>query len=71
MKSLKGFPLLMLTLERPNSKKKPNNIGKKELARLRENPLNPNSKNNGSQAHKARKWALRKASEPKGAQRKK
>ena len=34
-----------------------------------EKSLNPNGKNNGSQAYKINKWA--KINEPKGAQRKK
>ena len=40
--------MLMLILEKPNSKKKPNSMGKKELAGLRENSLSPSSRNNGS-----------------------
>ena len=61
----------MLILEKPNSRKKPSNMGRKELAQLRENPLSLSGKNNRSLGHKVNKWALRKANGPKGAQRKK
>ena len=63
--------MLMLILEKPNNRKKPNSMGRKELARWRENSLSPSGRNNGSWAHKLNKWALRKANGPKGAQRKK
>ena len=43
----------------PNSKKKPNNMRRKELVNWEENPLSLNSGNNGSQAHEINKWILK------------
>ena len=40
--------MLMLILEKSNSRKKLGNMGRKELAGLRENLLSPNGRNNGS-----------------------
>ena len=42
----------MLILEESNSKKKPNNIGRKELVNWEKKPLSPNGRNDGSKAHK-------------------
>ena len=47
--------MLMLILEKSNSRKKPDNMGRKELAGLRENLLSPSGRNNGSEAHKVNK----------------
>ena len=38
----------MLILENPNSKKKPNNMGKKELVNRVKKSLSPKGRNNGS-----------------------
>ena len=43
-----------------NRKKKPNNMGRKELVNGQKKPLSQNGRNNGLQAHKINKWALRK-----------
>jgi len=39
--------MLMLILEKPNNRKKPSNMGRKELAGLKENSLSPSGSNNG------------------------
>ena len=56
---------------RPNSKKKPNNMGREELMDGQKKPLSLDNRNDGSQAHKVHKWTLRKANGPKGAQKEK
>ena len=44
-----------------NRKKKPNNMGRKELVSgQKKKLLSPNGRNNGLQAHEINKWALRK-----------
>ena len=45
----------MLILEKSNSRKKPDNMGRKELAGLRENLLSLSGRNNGLEAHKVNK----------------
>ena len=47
--------MLMLILEKSNSRKKPDYMGRKELAGLRENLLSPSGRNNGLEAHKVNK----------------
>ena len=34
--------------KKPNSRKKPNNMGRKELVNWEKKPLSPNGRNNGS-----------------------
>ena len=43
----------------------------RRVSGLIEKPLNPTGRNNGSQAHKVNKWALRKENGLKGAQKEK
>ena len=50
----------MIILGKSNRKKKPNNMGRKELLNGQKKPLSQNGRNNGLQAHKINKWALRK-----------